>query len=340
MRALGLAIASVFVCLACSSHPSFGDGDAGAPPGDASTTFQDAAVGPACGAWTIRTLAAGPDGVLGNADDVESGYSVLDFDAQGRVSKESTFSGPGADSKWETADDDVTSVQHLVIVSASEGNALTSTGAGPDGVWGTSDDVIGARTWFQFDGQGRHVVEHDYTSAGADGVWGTSDDVMDRWFHVAYGVGGSLLQELQFVNPGPDQIPDTTDDPAASLTTRFHDRGTFADNAGPDGTWGTSDDHIDGRYTYDFASNGAITRATLFTSPGPDGVWGTSDDVIGGLVKLSCDGNSNDELLMAPGPDGVLGTSDDTVQAHFRVVGCDASVCSLSQLPSIGAQPN
>ena len=341
MRSLALASLSIFVCVACSSHPSFGEHDSGPSPlGDGSVTYEDGGPPPACGSWIVRGLSAGPDGVLGNGDDVESGYSRMDFDAQGRVSKDSTFSGPGADAKWETADDDITSLQRLVIASPTEGNALTSTGPGADGVWGTSDDVVGARVWFQFDGQGRRVVEHEFSGAGNDGVWGTPDDVIERWYRVTYGVRGSLYQELQFTDPGPDQLPDTSDDPAAILTTRFHDRGTFADNAGPDGTWGTSDDHLDGRYTYDFASSGAITRATLYDTPGPDGVWGTSDDVIGGLVKLSCSGNALGELLMAPGPDGVLGTSDDVVQAHVVVVGCDASVCSSSELPAVGVQPN
>jgi len=333
---------TLLVCLACSSTPAFGEhDDAGSNLlGDASIQFQDVDTLPACSAWTIRDLAAGPNNVLGDADDVESNYSRIDFDALGRVSRESKFSGPGGDGTWETQDDEVSLWQQLTLTSATEGNALTSTASGPDGAWGTSDDVVGSRTWFQYDGQGQRVVEHDFGGAGGDGVWGTSDDVIDRWYHVAYGVGGSLFQERQFVDRGPDQIPDTSDDPVALLVTRFHDGGAFADNAGPDGTWGTSDDHINSRYAYDFTSSGAITRATLYDAPGPDGVWGTSDDVIGILVKLSCSGHGLDELVMAAGSDGVLGTADDVVAAHIVVVGCDASVCSLSQLPSIGVQPN
>ncbi len=352
MGRLGLPAGVIYVTLAlvsCSQGPAggFAPGhDGGATGDDASTpddgspgSFGDSQAPHSCGRWLLRSFGPGPDGQLGTSDDVEVGYETLDFDSHGREVDDIVVKDPGADAKWETSDDPPSSMSKLVLSQGgATGYDLGYSAPGNDGKW--SDAVATSGEWFSFDGQGSATVGHVLSGAGMDGTWGDADDPFDRWFHWAYGDGknGSyLLSERQYVDPGPDGVPDTADDPIAILTTRFHDHGTFADGAGPDGQWGDADDHLNGIYTDQFSSKGYMTRTTLYDAAGPDGTWGTSDDVVGADVTLECLGTSSDVLFHnAPGPDGVWMTADDVVASHVVMVGCDDSVCRDTSPPSVG----
>jgi hypothetical protein len=317
-----------------------GRGDAPHLGEDGPASLGEAGSGGSCARWIIRDEGPGPDGKLGTSDDVEIAYSAEEFDAFGQVVRETVVNSPGPDGKWETSDDPIESLDQLTLASdGSIGNDYGYPAVGPDGKW--ADAVATSRIWFGFDTAGQPGHEQDFDEPGPDGKWGDADDVMDRWYHRVFGDGTGnafLVSEKQYIDPGPDGIPDTADDPVSILTTRYPAYGTFADGAGPDGLWGTSDDHLTGRYTNLFSPKGYMSRSTLYVDPGPDGEWGTPDDPVDSYASLECMGTGASVLLFSgPGPDGLWFTKDDEVAEHTFIVGCDDSVCKNTSSPGVGS---
>src|SRR4051794_38683946 len=111
MKSLSGALASL-VLLACGTDrhgfQGEGDPDAAAPAdgGGSSGTFDGSQSGPdgggtasACKGWISRGYEAGPDAVLGTADDVFApGREVGEVDVvKNVISRQTTYGGPGPD---------------------------------------------------------------------------------------------------------------------------------------------------------------------------------------------------------------------------------------------------
>jgi hypothetical protein len=92
-------------------------------------------------------MTAGPDAILGTADDVPSGYVTYDVGPPGTQTR--FYSTAGADGVWFTADDVVGTFGKIVFDSLGrEASAVYDAASGPDAVPFTADDLspIGSPT--------------------------------------------------------------------------------------------------------------------------------------------------------------------------------------------------
>jgi hypothetical protein len=316
--------------IACGSPHDFGS-DAST---DAPTTFPDVQLGEGgatCSHFVQETYDPGPDGILGTNDDVlRPGREVQiaqPFQQISVATRDTTYSGPGSDGKWDTADDVIVRDERVVATSSTTYDDITYDGAGADGTWGTDDDHVYARTA----GTGPIVTPsevHQYSAPGPDNVWGTSDDVAGSWSKFVYGDGTSapFLQEWQYTSASTLGI----------VTSRFTGWGMFSLSAGADKAWGTKDDALSSRYVDERNTNGRFQTLTSY-GPGPDQTYFTTDDVILGLATITCsDGVYDGRIVIAPGPDQTWDTADDIVQVRLRTTACGA----CGDLPHSPVAPN
>jgi hypothetical protein len=319
-----------FFLVACGSPHDFGQNDASAD----SPTFGDVQIGDGgatCGRFVQETYDPGADGILGTSDDVlRPGREVQTAQPYQQISvatRDTMYSGPGTDGKWDTDDDVIVRDQRVVATSSTTYDDITYDGPGLDGTWGTDDDHVYVRAA----GTGPIVTPsevHQYSAPGPDNVWGTSDDVASSWSKFVYGDGTStpFLQEWQYTSASTLGI----------VTSRYTGWGMFSLGAGADATYGTKDDSLSGRYVDERNTNGRFQTLTSY-GPGPDNAYFTSDDVIGGLAITTCsDGVYDSRILSSPGPDQTWDTADDVVQVRLRTTACGA----CGDLPHSPVSPN
>lgn len=320
----GLFFVVSLATVACSAG-STGFADSGTPPGDGGVVW-DAQLGDGgatCNRYLVETMGPGADGVLGTDDDVAKPQRTVQFvDKDNFIDREITYSGPGGDGKWDTPDDVIVSELRLVPGAPGEFEQIGVDQPGADGVWGTADDHVTSRR------RGKRSAGHvdelvAYGSAGPDLKFGTADDVPATRSLFVYGDG---VQQPK-ITQSDWSLPQST----LSMTTlRWNTGGQFSSAAGPDGTFGTHDDAIAGRYT-ETRNDGTYVQRLDNWSAGVDGTYFTSDDVVRDRGDVVCTKGVYDaRLFSSPGPDGVWRTADDVVSGRFVSNGC--GVC--------GAQPS
>lgn len=240
------------------------------------------------GMRVVSYTAPGADGTWLTADDAVGYYWALPPAPTDRWRQ--VFYGAGADGKWLTPDDVVTSAEEWTL--APDGSRLLDARGytpGADGVPFTSDDVTTFRrtaTWNATTGQ---LVE--YSSAGPDGVWMTADDVVNHvWSYTLDGRG--RLATVLLMSKGPDGVWLTPDD-APTFATQCTSRSDGVDTGqdqfdapGPDGRWLTSDDHRRLYIVYASEPSGATSGFTAFDAVGADGQWRTPDDHVGERITF------------------------------------------------------
>ncbi len=231
----------------------------------------------------------GPDGVWGTADDVSNGSSAIDFIGGRPVAAIDSDANHTPQNRGVWTYDGQNHIQRI-----------TTFTAGPDGILGTPDDVTIEVALLDVDTTGLYTRERDSYGAGLDGVWGTSDDV----FH-----GGVFF---------------------------IHANGRLAwallsSDAGPDGDWGTADDTFWASDRYEYDAKGRWSGMWYNSQPGPDGIFGTADDVVSAHSVYPCPSADRviDEEYSSPGPDGVWETADDTLNNRTVETGdlCLSSSC-------------
>lgn len=313
--------------LSCGSARSFVDADAG----DADLSMQDARIDPGdggavCERWVVMTYEPGADGILGTQDDVLGSTRTVEHVGPNNVADRTTsYTSPGPDQNWDTADDVIAYDARIVTTSPADYDYLTFDGPGADGVWGNADDRIWARQSGHIGGSGR-LEELRSFSSGPDKVWRTADDQVDHRYVYVYADGTikPATAEWQYNGPGPDQTWGTNDDALVVVTSRFVDWGMFATGPGVDGIYGTKDDVLttnNGRYT-DVRDMAHVQLLTLY-GPGPDNAYFSADDAIQSFAETTCSGGVYDARIhQAPGPDGQWGTADDLLQLRTRITGC------------------
>lgn len=344
-RAWPLLSVLLCACAAGGSDPeetagSEGGGGNGTSTGTGGSTIGVGGGGPVCDRWSLRAYEPGPDGVLGNADDVlGEARSVQLVDAANQITRETQYTSAGPDGQWETPDDVIVSDLRTSPVDGDAVWSISYDGPGPDGTWGNSDDHATAAFWAKRDASGKPIEERTSNGAGPDGVFATADDPVERRHTYSYADGQTLpkLVDLEFLGPGPDGAWGTADDPVAGATRRFDTWGTFAMDPGPNGVWADDDDMLSGRYEDRRDYKGYLQWLPAYGT-GPDGAWFTPDDVITALAVSSCAGDSIDvRLIVAAGPDGAWETADDLVGTHLRVDGCP-DICN-AETPQSPTEP-
>jgi hypothetical protein len=136
------------------------------------------------------------------------------YDAQHREVEIVGYDGPGADDRWQTADDEI---QYLAVASYDGPDPTgwqTFFDPGPDGAWRTDDDVVGSRTEYDVDEVGRLWRTRAYDAAGV------------LVSYVAYGVDeatGLISGTRHCTGAGPDGAWFTSDDLISSVTVRTYD---------------------------------------------------------------------------------------------------------------------
>jgi hypothetical protein len=186
------------------------------------------------------------------------------------------FDDPGPDGQWGTADD-VLSNYGLTTTRAGDGTQLTAyySGAGADGQWFTADDTQYYGMIRSCSADGRSCTDVGLSGPGPDGRWFTADDVKDGTStQVTVTADGAPLTELDIFDASG----------AGELTVNTYNAdGTLAqtvdyDDPGPDGVWGTADDHISAGDAYVYDQFGRVARDIDSAGPLPPGPGNPSSD--------------------------------------------------------------
>ena len=190
---------------------------------------------------------AGQDGIIGSADDYDTGVKRHYYDEEDRLAYTCTFDA-GSDARAFTADDTTTSCVRSIYLEGEE-RVMTTTGPGADGSWRTEDDELG-----------------------------------DTWSRSILNSSGAVVrQETHVLASNGTAVPlDTT-----LLAYTVHSRSAnhlvleslSYSGAGPDGLWNTEDDVGSDRRQYTYDSDGFI-RSEVFYRAEADGLHGTGDDYL------------------------------------------------------------
>lgn len=135
---------------------------------------------------------------------------------------------------------------------------------------------------------------------------------------------GWWADNLNFSGPGPDQTWLTPDDVLDGRATYKHDAdGNLQQflgysGPGPDQSWHTADDVVSSATVYAIGPQGRGEGYSSYSGPGPDTVWSTADDVLRLYRTHTWEG---DRLLGStaytePGPDGIWRTTDDVISSY------------------------
>src|SRR5690606_32525276 len=113
-------------------------------------------------------------------DDQLDSYVDYSRDTVDNTATDITYSDPGPDMTWMTADDIPSN--YAVSELESHGSTVRSTNYGPglDGMWGTADDAPTQYVAYTYDDHGNRLTQLFYDSPGDDGVWHTADDQKRR----------------------------------------------------------------------------------------------------------------------------------------------------------------
>ncbi len=232
----------------------------------------------------MEVFTPGPDGVPGNADDVDTlyGYAYSYSSSSSSTSYTQVLSAAGPDGTFGTSDDIVYDAVGREDSELAPYSAWTARSMGPDGKLGTADDgyINCGRQYYTDDGRPSHMEW--FKDAGADGIPFTADDTIMNYTVFDDSTPGHP-QVAYYTKPGPDgqwhtaddvmsgAIVETTDDIGRSLLEVHR-------SLGPDGIWGTADDVTTEVHAYGYDSRGIETSHRAYYNPGPDKTWLTSDD--------------------------------------------------------------
>jgi hypothetical protein len=155
---------------------------------------------------------AGADNVIGNADDNVFDYTANTYEGDNIAAARSiSYGDPGADGKWMTSDDGISSWTDSTIDARGLSTKYADMLPGADGKMGTADDQVQQMVFQTFDSHGDLVQSETSVGPGADGTYGTSDDLNGSTFVWTYDqTGGALTGKA--IEPGTDQKFGTADD--------------------------------------------------------------------------------------------------------------------------------
>ncbi len=265
---------------------------------------------------SVTLTGAGPDGVLGTADDAEFTTTT---DDNGKY----LFAGLPADTyrvevtgglpagATNSADPDGGN-DSISIVELSDGESVLDQDFGYD-----IDSVLGDRVWLDRNGDGVqdpdepgiNGVEVTVFAPGVDGVFGTADDT-EEGTTTTSGDGDYLFTDLV---DGPYRVV-VGGDALTGLTQTFDASGPLDD---------TSETALVGAdLDQDFGYNGTSSLAgTVWIDTDGDGVIDPDEPRLGG-VEL---------VVLWFGPDGILGSDDDVT---FPVTTDDNGDYTVAGLPA------
>jgi hypothetical protein len=269
-------------------------------------------------------MAAGPDAMLGTADDVPASYVTFDVAPPGTQTH--YYSAAGPDGVWFTADDVTSNYNRTDLSVPGQSRSVYYKAAGVDGVWGTADDVVGTFGKTLFDPSGREASSIYDSGPGPDAAPYTADDLISYRFTDTWTA--TTNQRLQYTSPGPDGVWLTADDAIGSVNddsvdAAGHVTAIAFKAAGPDATWLTADDVITAKWTWTYDAKGLVTRISIFAGPGPDATWGTADDVLSSAYDYTTNAANGATTQVqshsSAGPDGIWFTADDIISytAHY-----------------------
>lgn len=177
-------------------------------------------------------------------------YLTYTYNANGYLTRITSYSGPGPDNIWFTNDDIVASYQSETYDSQSvKIKSVFYSAAGADGTWFNGDDVVESYQKYTRDGNGALVRTTVYSAAGADGVWQTADDVVGSYWQTSYGSNSLKSTSIHY------------------------------GSAGSDGLWFTADDLVISYVLFQYDMDLNPTWKSSYGWPGPDGIWFTGDDI-------------------------------------------------------------
>jgi fimbrial isopeptide formation D2 family protein/uncharacterized repeat protein (TIGR01451 family) len=258
---------------------------------------------------------AGPDGILGTADDLtlttstdaDGEYLFANLPAgQYRVTV-NTLGLPS--SVYPTFDRDGASTPHVIELTLSTGEAIRDADFGYDG-----DSSLGDRVWYDTDGDGQQDASEPgiagvtvtLVGAGADGIFGTADDftlttttdqngfyLFDNLPEGNYRVttSGTPLNDLVQTFDLDLKLDHTTEVQLAALESR-RDVDFGYVNPNPPATSSIGDRlwiDTNGNGVQDAGESGVVCTVNLIGA-GPDGIFGTADDTSASVVT---DANGN-----------------------------------------------
>ncbi len=224
-------------------------------------------------------------------------YVGRTVDANGYPSKHISWTGPGLDLAWFTADD-ATDVAAQIGYNA-EGRLVTDwfTTAGTDALFNTPDDVIDSGFTYSYDAQG-HVTElqyHDTGQAGPDTIFGTPDDGI-RFLRPSKYMGDRTTGWVFYTTPGVDTMWRTADDECALILdatydTAGHRTREVMKTCGTDKLPATADDVPNQYWEYTYDANHVVTKTAIRNGPGLNTTWLDSDDDYASIEKYTVDAN-------------------------------------------------
>jgi hypothetical protein len=195
---------------------------------------------------------AGPDELLGTADDFENGASTWHYDGADRLAGTCTVD-TGADQLAFSADDNVTG---CTVYRYGQGivSLVSAVAPGQDGVWRTDDDVLGGSWSFSTLGAAGETLRTEVHALDA-GATNPSESTLQAYLDFEYDVAGFAVAVLHHGGRGTDGQWNTSDDAPVQFIKSIHasDGLLVAQEyyaAGPDGRLRTADDELFRRYTY------------------------------------------------------------------------------------------
>jgi len=242
-----------------------------------------------CKHATYTSYAPGPDGMLGTADDMVTGYQIIDFEPG---PQDFGYKAHPVKVLYEDASGTPNIFEKWTYDPQGHRSAVTQYATGPDGQYDTGDDTVEAINEYTNDAMGLLINDIFHTGAGPDGVWGDADDELTASIVFLHDQG-RIAWALPGTYAGPDGIWGDADDVfQASERLEYDDKGhliafDLSNVAGPDGKFGTNDDVIVSRTVFPWRGDRVVMES--YDSPGPDGKWGTPDDVVSGDVIESGD---------------------------------------------------
>jgi hypothetical protein len=166
---------------------------------------------------SVTGYSPGPDGAIDTADDVIDGSSVYTYADDGAFLGADSYNAAGAMISTSVYDQS----------DAGQTRMRSFSAPGPDTQWHTADDVVSYWITFAYDDQDRLIRQVSYVGGGApgpDGVPFTADDVPSSAYSTSYP-SPTHVQILQYNGPGPDAVWLTADDAVFTRTENTLDDG-------------------------------------------------------------------------------------------------------------------
>lgn len=207
---------------------------------------------------TFSTSAGGPnDGVAFSDDDRLLNYTTYLYDEQGLVKETQTYYGAGSDNTWLSDDDEASTIYRFIRSNAAFIKEFWDAGA--DGRANSDDDWLRDYHLREYDAQGRLSRTGTYEWEGLDGNWHTPDDKPFSWADV-------FQYDLdEFGRPQMKVF-------------------SLEDN-GPDGKRFSGDEKIAAKWIRRYDETSQLTHSRLYFYPGVLPGWEDGDEVLHGETE-------------------------------------------------------